>query len=47
MKPPHRVWEHVLAVVSILVFVCAAVSVVIMLGLLPADEVERLRTLVE
>lgn len=47
MKPPHRVWEHALVVVSILVFLCAAVSVVIMLGLLPADEVERLRTLVE
>lgn len=47
MKPPHRVWEHVLAVVSIVVFVCAAASVAIMLGLLPADEVERLRTLME
>jgi len=29
------------------VFVCATASIVIMLGLLPADDIERLRTLVQ
>ena len=47
VRPPHRVWEVSLAVLSIVVFVCAAASIVIMLGLLPAEDVERLRTLVE
>ena len=47
MKSPYGVWEHVLVVVSLVVFVCAAASIVIMLGLLPAEDIERLRTLVQ
>lgn len=42
-----QVWQVVLAVMSIVVFVCATASIVIMLGLLPAEDIERLRTLME